>query len=58
MIALYTVKVPYFCANGMCATCRCKLTTGTAEMEQNFSLEPWELEDGFVMACQLQPTSD
>ncbi|MFK8075253.1 MAG: 2Fe-2S iron-sulfur cluster-binding protein [Granulosicoccus sp.] len=52
------LEVPYSCANGMCATCRCKLTTGSGDMEQNFSLEPWELEDGFVLACQLRPTSD
>ncbi len=52
------LEVPYSCANGMCATCRCKLTHGSGDMIQNFSLEPWELEDGFVLACQLQPTSD
>jgi ring-1,2-phenylacetyl-CoA epoxidase subunit PaaE len=51
------LDVPYSCANGMCATCRCKLTQGTGNMIQNFSLEPWELKEGFVLACQLQPTS-
>lgn len=52
------LEIPYSCANGMCATCRCKLTAGTGNMEQNFSLESWELEDGFVLACQLNPTSE
>lgn len=52
------LDVPYSCANGMCATCRCKLTQGTGNMIQNFSLEPWELEEGFVLACQLQPTCE
>jgi len=51
------VEVPYSCRNGMCATCRCKLTSGDATMVQNFSLEPWELEAGFVLACQTRPTS-
>ncbi|MFT6302032.1 MAG: ring-1,2-phenylacetyl-CoA epoxidase subunit PaaE [Granulosicoccus sp.] len=50
------LDVPYSCANGMCATCRCKLSEGTGNMMQNFSLEPWELKEGFVLACQLQPT--
>lgn len=52
------LEIPYSCANGMCATCRCKLSQGTGTMIQNFSLDPWELEAGFVLACQLQPTSD
>ena len=51
------LEIPYSCANGMCATCRCKLTKGEAEMLQNFSLEPWETDAGFVLACQVQPKS-
>ena len=52
------LEIPYSCANGMCATCRCKLTKGEAEMIQNFSLEEWETDAGFVLACQIQPKSD
>lgn len=51
------LDLPYSCANGMCATCRCKLVEGEAEMKQNFSLEEWETEDGFVLACQLRAIS-
>ncbi len=51
------VNVPYSCKNGMCCTCRCKLKSGEAEMALNFSLEPWEVDAGFVLACQLQPKS-
>lgn len=52
------VEFPYSCNNGMCATCRCKLVTGQADMAQNFSLEEWEMKAGFILACQLQPNSD
>jgi ring-1,2-phenylacetyl-CoA epoxidase subunit PaaE len=52
------LELPYSCANGMCATCRCKLTKGTGEMVQNFSLEPWELEKDYVLACQFRPKSE
>lgn len=52
------VEFPYSCNNGMCATCRCKLVSGEAEMAQNFSLEPWEMDAGFVLACQLRAKSD
>jgi ring-1,2-phenylacetyl-CoA epoxidase subunit PaaE len=31
---------------------------GTVEMAQNFSLEPWEIEAGFVLACQVQAKTD
>ena len=51
-------EIPYSCANGMCATCRCKVTRGSVEMVQNFSLEEWETDQGFVLACQSKPTSD
>lgn len=51
------LDLPYSCANGMCATCRCKLTEGEADMVQNFSLEPWEQEAGYILACQAQPKS-
>lgn len=52
------LDLPYSCANGMCATCRCKLAEGEADMAQNFSLEPWEQEAGFILACQAQPRSE
>ena len=39
----------------MCCTCRCRVTEGRAEMAVNYSLEPWELEAGFVLACQARP---
>jgi ring-1,2-phenylacetyl-CoA epoxidase subunit PaaE len=27
-------------------------------MAANYGLEPWEVEQGFVLACQSTPTSD
>ena len=51
------LDLPYSCRGGMCCTCRCKVTEGTAEMDVNYSLEPWELEAGFILACQARPTS-
>lgn len=49
------VDIPYSCAGGMCSTCRCKVTKGEASMDQNWSLQPWELEAGFILACQARP---
>lgn len=52
------LDLPYSCRGGMCCTCRCKVAEGSAEMAVNYSLEPWELEAGFTLACQARPTSD
>jgi ring-1,2-phenylacetyl-CoA epoxidase subunit PaaE len=27
-------------------------------MDANFSLEPWETEAGYILACQARPTSE
>jgi ring-1,2-phenylacetyl-CoA epoxidase subunit PaaE len=52
------LDLPFACKGGMCSTCRARLVEGTAEMELNYSLEPWELKAGFVLTCQAKPTSD
>jgi ring-1,2-phenylacetyl-CoA epoxidase subunit PaaE len=49
--------LPWSCRGGMCSTCRARLTDGTVEMRQNFSLEPWETAQGFVLTCQARPTA-
>ncbi len=51
------LDLPYACKGGMCSTCRARVLEGTTEMEVNFSLEPWELQAGFVLTCQAHPTS-
>lgn len=50
--------VPFACAGGVCGTCRAKLVTGTVEMQENFALEPEELDRGYVLTCQSLPTSE
>ncbi|MBR0714381.1 1,2-phenylacetyl-CoA epoxidase subunit PaaE [Bradyrhizobium liaoningense] len=52
------VDLPFACKGGMCSTCRAKLVEGTAPMDINYSLEPWELEAGFVLTCQAKPSSE
>jgi ring-1,2-phenylacetyl-CoA epoxidase subunit PaaE len=52
------VDLPFACKGGMCSTCRAKLVEGQAEMDVNYSLEPWELKAGFILTCQAKPTTD
>ncbi len=51
------LELPFSCKGGMCCTCRAKLVSGSVTMMRNYSLEPWEMEQGFVLACQSHPTS-
>ncbi len=52
------VDLPYSCKGGVCATCRCHVRDGEVTMAVNYGLEPWEVEQGFVLACQSRPVSD
>ena len=52
------MELPFACKGGMCSTCRAKLVEGDAQMEVNYSLEPWELKAGFILTCQARPLSD
>jgi ring-1,2-phenylacetyl-CoA epoxidase subunit PaaE len=54
----HELDLPYSCRGGMCCTCRAKLLEGAGAMDQNFSLEPWEEEAGFVLTCQFRPASE
>jgi len=52
------LDLPYSCRGGMCCTCRAKVVEGAVEMAVNYSLEPWEMQAGFVLTCQALPTTD
>lgn len=52
------MDLPYACKGGMCSICRAKLVEGEAAMDLNYSLEPWELEAGFILTCQSHPKTD
>jgi ring-1,2-phenylacetyl-CoA epoxidase subunit PaaE len=51
------LEMPYSCRGGMCCTCRAKLTEGDVRMDLNYSLEPWEMQAGYVLTCQSHPTT-
>jgi ring-1,2-phenylacetyl-CoA epoxidase subunit PaaE len=46
------LELPFSCRAGVCSTCRTKVVRGEVAMNQNYALEQWELEQGYVLACQ------
>ena len=52
------IELPYSCKGGVCATCRCHVRDGEVTMAANYGLEPWEVEKGYVLACQSRPVSE
>lgn len=52
------IEAPFSCKGGMCCTCRARVENGEVDMAVNYSLEPWEVEAGFVLTCQTRPVSD
>jgi len=51
------VELPFSCRAGVCSTCRTKVIRGEVAMAQNYALEDWELEQGYVLACQSRVKS-
>lgn len=52
------LDVPFACKAGVCSSCKCKVTEGEVEMIANHSLEDYEVEKGYVLACQSYVLSD
>lgn len=50
------LDAPYSCMGGVCCTCRAKMTSGKADMDINYALEPSEVAQGFILTCQSHPT--
>ncbi|MEP7278680.1 MAG: 1,2-phenylacetyl-CoA epoxidase subunit PaaE [Bacteroidota bacterium] len=49
--------LPFACKGGVCASCRAKLVNGQVSMDNNYALEPEELENGYILTCQSHPRS-
>ncbi len=52
------IELPFSCKGGMCCTCRCLVLKGEVMLEKNYSLERWEQERGYTLACQAKPKTD
>ena len=52
------IELPFSCKGGMCCTCRCLVLEGEVMLKKNYSLERWEQERGYTLACQAKPKTD
>lgn len=48
---------PYSCLAGACSTCMAKVSKGGVKMEVCFAIDDSEIAEGYVLACQAQPTT-
>jgi ring-1,2-phenylacetyl-CoA epoxidase subunit PaaE len=51
-------SLPYACKAGVCCTCRARVLEGEVRMDRNFTLEPQEIAQGFVLTCHAHPVSE
>ena len=51
------IDAPYSCQGGVCSSCICRVTEGSAVMRQNNILTDSEIAEGLVLSCQAEPTS-
>lgn len=51
-------NLPYACKAGVCCTCRARVLEGEVSMTRNFTLEPQEIAQGYVLTCQAHPVSE
>lgn len=52
------VDVPYSCKEGRCGSCAATVVRGEVDMATCDILEPEDLADGLILACQARPVSD
>ncbi len=52
------LDAPYSCREGACGACACRLVEGELKMLGNDVLDPEDIADGIVLACQSVPVTD
>ena len=51
-------ETPYSCRDGLCGTCRAKVTAGVLTMDRQYALGEAELAAGYILACRARPETD
>jgi 3-ketosteroid 9alpha-monooxygenase subunit B len=51
------LEAPFSCREGHCGACAVTTISGEVEMDVNDVLEPEDLAEGLILACQARPLS-
>ncbi|MFE9258359.1 2Fe-2S iron-sulfur cluster-binding protein [Streptomyces sp. NPDC006879] len=51
-------ETPYSCRDGLCGSCRAKVTGGSVLMGRQYALGPAETSAGYTLTCRARPESD
>lgn len=52
------IDAPYSCQGGICSSCMCRISKGSAVMKRNSILTDSEIAEGLILSCQAIVTSD
>ena len=52
------LDAPFSCRAGQCSACACRIGSGEVKMLNNEILEPEDIDEGIVLACQSVPITD
>jgi len=52
------IKLPTSCGNGVCGTCKSKLTSGQVDMKHQGGIRQREVDAGFFLPCCSKPLSE
>jgi ferredoxin-NADP reductase len=52
------IGIEFSCRVGTCGVCKVKMTSGEVEMEVQDALEPDDMANGIILACQAKPKGD
>ena len=50
--------LPFACKGGVCCTCKARLLEGEVEMDVHWGLEEEEIEQGYILTCQVHPKTE
>ncbi|MEV0375622.1 2Fe-2S iron-sulfur cluster-binding protein [Streptomyces sp. NPDC050636] len=52
------LDLPHSCREGVCGTCRAKVTSGQVRLLAPCALQPADIDAGYVLACRTLPVAD
>nr|WP_216694596.1 ferredoxin--NADP reductase [Dietzia psychralcaliphila] len=58
VLLAHDIEAPYACREGECGSCVCIVVEGEVDMDASDTLDPADVEEGYVLGCQARPNSD